>query len=79
MEEDLRGPLGHFSFNVLIRSTKVSQVGNKLKKTHHVLERLAADGLGFDSASSVGLYYVFRRVFLWNLVPVARRTEKSPS
>lgn len=45
MEEDLRGPLGHFSFDVLIRSTKVSQVGNKLKKTHHVLERFAADGL----------------------------------
>lgn len=27
-------PLGHFSFNVLIRSTKVSQVGSKLKKKH---------------------------------------------
>lgn len=54
MEEDLRGPLGHFSFNLLILSTKVSQMGNKLKKTHDVLERFAADGLGFDSASLWG-------------------------
>lgn len=59
-EGELREPLGHISFNLLILSTKISQMGSKLKKKnkiHNVLERFAADGLGFDAAAaSVGLF-----------------------
>lgn len=31
-EGELREPLGHISFNLLILSTKISQMGSKLKK-----------------------------------------------
>lgn len=43
-----------------------------------MLERFAADGLGFDSAASVGLYFVFSSMLLWLSAPIARRTEINP-
>lgn len=52
-------------------------MGSKLKKIHNVLERFAADRLGFAAAASVGLLRV-EWVLVWLSAPIVRRTEMNP-
>lgn len=49
-----------------------------MKKIHDALESFAADGLGFDAASSLGFYLVFSGILLRLSAPTARRTETNP-
>jgi len=51
-----------FSFQFIDSWHKSFTGGEQIEKIHDVLEQFAADGLGFDSAASVGLYFVFSRV-----------------
>lgn len=48
-----------------------------MKKIHDALESFAADGLGFDSASSLRFYLVFSGILLRLSAPTAR-TETNP-
>lgn len=67
-----------FSFQVIDSLHKSFTDGEQIEKIQGVLERSAADGLGFDSAPSAGLCFVFSRILLWLSAPIARRTETNP-